>query len=207
MVILFYSLLGVESAVKTGPPPGQGVGSMGCGLFAAVVIIDNDHGRRWGHHCHHRQSMVVVAGRSSSNQHRLWSSSSSTSTVVIIAIGINCGHHRRWPWSSSSESSPRARQARRRASSACRASNTSRGISRSCGRCCLPRAIVESGRGLEVNYRIDKSIEVGLRAVVALVRSQRCRSRSRSKSMGLNKLKQYGQAIVDNWPWPGGHSM
>jgi len=54
---------------------------------------------------------------------------------------------------------------------------------------------MESGCGLEVNYRIDKSIEVGLCAVVALVRSQRCRSRSRSKSMGLNKLKQYGQAI------------
>ena len=151
--------------------------------------------------------MAVMAGRSSSNQHQLWSSLLSTSTVVIIVIGINCGHHRHWPWSSSSDSSPRARRARRQASSACHASNTSRGISRSCGHCCLPRAIVESGRGLEVNYRIDESIEVGLRAVVALVRSQRCRSRSRSKSMGLNKLKQYGQAIVDNWPWPGGHSM
>ena len=150
--------------------------------------------------------MVVVAGPSSSNQHRLWSSSSSTSTVVIMVAGINCGHHRRWPWSSSSESSPRARRARRRASSACCTSNTSWGISRSCGRCCLPRAIVESGRGLEVNYRIDESIEVGLRAVVALVRSQRCRSRSRSKSMGLNKLKHSGHTGVDNWPWPGGHS-
>ena len=153
--------------------------------------------------------MVVVAGPSSSNQHRLWSSSSlsSTSTVVMVIVGIDCGHRRRWPWSLLTESSPRACQARCRASLACRASNTSRGISRSCGRCCLPRAIVESGRGLEVNYRIDESIEVGLRAVVALVRSQRCRSRSRSKSMGLNKLKQYGQAIVDNWPWPGGHSI
>ena len=151
--------------------------------------------------------MAVMAGRSSSNQHQLWSSLLSTSTVVIIVVGINCGHHRHWPWSLSSDSSPRARRARRQASSACHASNTSRGISRSCGHCCLPRAIVESGRGLEVNYRIDESIEVGLRAVVALVRSQRCRSRSRSKSMGLNKLKQYGQAIVDNWPWPGGHSM
>ncbi len=44
----------------------------------------------------------------------------------------------------------------------------------------------ESGRGLvAVNYQIDRSIGVGLRAVIALVRSQRCRSRSRSKSMGL----------------------
>jgi hypothetical protein len=180
---------------------------MGRGLYAAVVIIDNNHGWRWGHHCHHRRSMVVVAGWSSSNQHRLWSLSSSTSTVVIIIVGINCGQHCRWPWSSSSESSPRARRARRRASSACHASNTSQGIYRSCGRCCLPLAIVESGRGLEVNYQIDELIKVGLRAVVALVRSQRCRSHSRSKSMGLNELKQYGQAIVDNWPWPGGHSM
>ncbi len=151
--------------------------------------------------------MVVVAGPSSSNQHRLWSSSSSTSTVVIIVVGINCGHHCHWPWLLELESSPWARQARRRASSACRASDTSRGISCSCGRCCLPWAIVESGRGLEVNYRIDESIKVGLHAVVVLVRFQCCRSRSRSKSMGLNKLKQYGQAIVDNWPWPGGHSI
>ena len=180
---------------------------MGRGLYAAVVIIDKDHGRRWGHHCHHQRSIVIVAGRSSSNQHQLWSSSSSTSTVVIIIVGINCGHHHRWPWSSSSESSPRARRARRQASSACHASNTSRGISRSCGHCCLPRAIVESGRGLEVNYQINESIEVGLPVVVALVRSQRCRLHSRSKSKGPNKLKQYGQAIVDNWPWPGGHSM
>ena len=55
---------------------------MGRGLYAAVVIIDNDHGRRWGHRCHHRRSMVVVAGQSSSNQHRLWSSSSSAVVVV-----------------------------------------------------------------------------------------------------------------------------
>ena len=55
MVIFFYSLLGVESVVKMGPPPGQGVRSMGRG--------DNDHGRHWGHHCHHRRSMVVMAGR------------------------------------------------------------------------------------------------------------------------------------------------
>ena len=41
---------------------------MGRGLYAAVVIIDNDHGRRWG--------------QSSSNQHRLWSS--SLSAVVIV---------------------------------------------------------------------------------------------------------------------------
>ena len=162
---------------------------MGGGLYAAVVIIDNDHSRRLGHHCHHQRSMVVVAGRSLSNQHRLWSSLSSTATVVITIIGINCGHHHRWPWSSLLVSSPRASQARRRASSNCRASNTSRGISRSRGCCCLPWAIVEPGRGLEVNYRIDESIEVGLRAVVALVRSQCCRLRSRSKSMGLNKLK------------------
>jgi len=180
---------------------------MGRGLYAAVIIIDNDHGRHWGHICHHRQSMVVVAGKSSSNQHRLWSSLSLTSTVVIIVVGINCGHHRRWPWSLSLESSPRARRARRRASPACRTPNTSRGISCSCGHCCLPRAIVESGRGLDVNYQINESIEVGLRVVVALVRSQRCRLRSRSKSKGLNKLKQYVQAIVDNWPWLGGHSM
>ena len=46
MVILFYSLLGVESVVKTGPPPSQGVGSMGRGLYVAVVIIDDDHGWR-----------------------------------------------------------------------------------------------------------------------------------------------------------------
>ena len=64
------------------PPPGQGVGSLGRGLYATVVIIDNDHGRRWGHRCHHRRSMVVVAGQSSSNQHRLWSSSSSAVVVV-----------------------------------------------------------------------------------------------------------------------------
>ena len=55
---------------------------MGRGLYAAVVIIDNDHGRRWGHSCHHRRSMVVMAGQSSSNQHRLWSSSSSAVVVV-----------------------------------------------------------------------------------------------------------------------------
>ena len=152
------------------------------GVGVIIVIID-DPWSSWqvGRHqinidCGHRRC-----------QHQLWSSSLSASTVVII-------------------SSPRARRARRRASSACRASNTSRVISRSCGRCCLPRAIVESGRGLEVNYRIDRSIKVGLRTVVALVRSQRCRSRSRSKSMGLNKLKQGGHTVVDNWPWPGGHS-
>jgi hypothetical protein len=69
---------------------------MGRGFYVAVVIIDNDHGRRWGHHCHHRRSMVVMAGRSSSNQHRLWSSSSSTSTVVIVVVGIDCDHCRRW---------------------------------------------------------------------------------------------------------------
>jgi hypothetical protein len=40
----------------------------------------------------------------------------------------------------------------------------------------------QSRRGLVVNYQIDRSIKVGLRAVVVLVRSQRCRSRSRSKS-------------------------
>jgi hypothetical protein len=40
----------------------------------------------------------------------------------------------------------------------------------------------QSRRGLVVNYKIDGSIEVGLHAIVALVRSQRCRSRSRSKS-------------------------
>ena len=69
--------------VKTDPPPhGQGVGSMGRGLYAAVVIIHNDHGRRWGHRCHHQRFMVVVAGQSSSNQHRLWSSSSSAVVVV-----------------------------------------------------------------------------------------------------------------------------
>ncbi len=59
-------------------------------------------------------------------------------------------------------------------------------------------AIVESGRGLEVNYRIDESIKVGLHAVVVLVRFQCCRSRSRSKSMGLNKLKQYKTVQVKN---------
>jgi len=67
---------------------------MGCGLYVVIVIIDDDHGWRWGHHCHHRQSMVVVAGWSSSNQHRLWSLSSLTSTVVIVVVGINCGHPR-----------------------------------------------------------------------------------------------------------------
>ena len=71
MVILFYSLLGVESVVKTvPPPPGQGVGSMGRGPYVAVVIIDSDHGRRWSQHCHHRRSVVVK----------------STSTVVIIVV-------------------------------------------------------------------------------------------------------------------------
>ena len=40
----------------------------------------------------------------------------------------------------------------------------------------------QSRHRLVVNYQIDGSIEVGLRAVVALVGSQRCRSRSRSKS-------------------------
>ena len=45
-----------------------------------------------------------------------------------------------------------------------------------------------------VDYCNDGSIEVDLRAVVALVRSQRCLSRSRSKSMGLNKLERYSHA-------------
>jgi hypothetical protein len=39
----------------------------------------------------------------------------------------------------------------------------------------------QSRRSLVVNYQIDGSIEVSLHAVVALVRSQRCRSRSWSK--------------------------
>ena len=55
---------------------------MGRGLYVAVIIIDNDHGRRWGHCYHHRRSMVVVAGQSSSNQHRLWSLLSSVVVVV-----------------------------------------------------------------------------------------------------------------------------
>ena len=75
---------------------------MGRGLYFPVVIIDDDHGRRWGHYCHHQRSMVAVAGWSSSNQHRLGSSLSSTSTVVIVVVGIDCGHCCHWPWSSSS---------------------------------------------------------------------------------------------------------
>jgi hypothetical protein len=43
----------------------------------------------------------------------------------------------------------------------------------------------QSHRGLMVNYQIDGSIKVGLHVVLALTRSQRCRSRSRSKLMGL----------------------
>ncbi len=51
-IILFPVGSGVRG--QNGSPPGQGVGSMGHGLYAAVVIIDNDHGRHWGHHYHHR---------------------------------------------------------------------------------------------------------------------------------------------------------
>jgi hypothetical protein len=160
---LFYSLLEVESTVKTGPPPVKG-----WGLWVVVFMPRSSS----------LITIMVDVGVIIAIIEDPWSSWQ----VSHCQINIDCGHHRRWPWSSSSESSPRAHRAWRRASSACRASNTSWGISRSCGRCCLPRAIVESGHGLEVNYRIDKSIEVGLRAVVALVRSQRCRSRSRSKS-------------------------
>jgi hypothetical protein len=59
------------------------------------------------------------------------------------------------------------------------------------------------------NQRIDsinRGRSVFAQSVSPLVRSHSCWSRSRSKSMGLNKLKQGGHTIVDNWPWPGGHS-
>ena len=136
-----------------------------------------------------RTSTVVVVGH---HRHQLWSSLASTVVVVsrqrrrhqpwlaVVVVAVIGSRRQSW------------RRARRRASLA---SHTSRGISRSATlRCGRPLAIVGSGRGrVAVNYRIEESIGVGLRAVVALVRSQRCRSRSRSKSKLVWSLHSRGR--------------
>mgnify|MGYP006190757839 FL=1 len=81
MVILFYSLLGVESAVKMGPPPVKGWGlwvvvfmprsssliTIMVGVGVIVIIIDDP-----------------------------WSSWQ----VSRRQINIDCGHRRHRPWSS-----------------------------------------------------------------------------------------------------------
>jgi len=127
----------------------------------------------------------------------------STSTVVIVVININCGHHRCWHqlWSSSSL-----------AVVVVVGVITTGALSTAPGLIGLPRLkhltgyksfmralLLASGHhgvgsrsgGQLSNRKIDRGRSLrGRCAVVALVRSQRYWSRSRSKSMGLNKLKQ-----------------
>ena len=102
MVILFYSLLGVESAVKMGPPPVKGWGlwvvvfmpqlsslikiMVGVGV---IIVIINDPSSSW--QVGHRQININCGHHR--RQHQLWSSSSLASTVVIIIVGR--GHRRR----------------------------------------------------------------------------------------------------------------
>jgi len=232
---------------------------MGRGLYAAVVIIDNDHGRRWGHRYHHRRSMVVVVGQSSSNQHRLWSSLSLVVVVVERVRSTLTKHEDAHKHGGRGTANRRLdhildrllvhlffgvevvlanldgetavfiivviRDSRFVGVIPAVTPSLAPGLKglkvcarhKSLTRIALASASTSSHSGVKSRSsdrllnqqidRIDRGRSVFARSVLPLVGSHSCRSRSRSKSMGLNKLKQYGQAMVDNWPWPGGHLM
>ena len=64
---------------------------------------------------------------------------------------------------------------------------------------CLPSSAAQSGERGQADGR----------AVVVVFKLGQEAHRSRAGqvcSHGSDKLKQYGQEIVDNWPWLGGHS-
>ena len=95
MVILFYSLLGVESAVKTGPPPVKGWGlwvvvfmprlsslimiMVGIGV---IIVIINDP---WSSRSVCCRQININCGHHRC-RHQLWSSSSLAVVVAIIGV-------------------------------------------------------------------------------------------------------------------------
>ena len=61
---------------------------------------------------------------------------------------------------------------------------------------------------IESTNRSNRSRSVGLRAVGLAVRQvSQLSVVQQVKVDGSDKLKQGGHTGVDNWPWPGGHSM